>query len=205
MTIQLRIFNIDDVNADIVVVAQLLLIITSLTLCFYAILYYIYMYNIYIYIYTIDVSIIRSIEAYQCSLSYSSIRVYFFMYEGSTEEHRYVSSLSKEKSAFESLIKSKEHMVISLPDDPIDLQHEIEQDNKHIATISMDTRTINRSNQQKSKEPRRIIVDVREFRSLLPSMLYSAKFDILPRTLEVADYVLSSDICVERKGEKDPW
>jgi hypothetical protein len=124
------------------------------------------------------------------------------MYEGSTEEHRYVSSLSKEKSAFESLIKSKEHMVISLPDDPIDLQHEMDQDSKH-TTISMDTRTIHRSNQQKNKEPRRIIVDVREFRSLLPSMLYSAKFEILPRTLEVADYVLSSDICVERKGKKE--
>ena len=178
----------------------MLLIISSLTRCLYTILLYI-----------IDISIIRSIETYQSSLSYYySVRVYFFMYEGSTEEHRYVSSLSKEKTAFESLIKSKEHMVISLPDDPIDLQHEMEQDNKH-STISMDTRTIHRSNQQKSKESRRIIVDVREFRSLLPSMLYSAKFEILPRTLEVADYVLSSDICVERKGKKegmngqDPW
>ena len=41
--------------------------------------------------------------------------------EGSAEEHRYVGALAKEKRAFEALINSKEHLVISLPDHPFDL------------------------------------------------------------------------------------
>jgi len=39
-----------------------------------------------------------------------------------------------------------------------------------------------------------IVVDVREFRSPLPSMLYSSGFRILPRTLTVGDYILGIDI-----------
>jgi hypothetical protein len=41
--------------------------------------------------------------------------------EGSVEQHRYTGTLSKEKKAFESLIDTKEHMVISLPDHSEDL------------------------------------------------------------------------------------
>ena len=37
------------------------------------------------------------------------------------EQHRYTGTLSKEKKAFESLIDTKEHMVISLPDHSEDL------------------------------------------------------------------------------------
>ena len=36
--------------------------------------------------------------------------------EGSVEDHRYVSRLSRERRAFEELIRAKEGMVISLPD-----------------------------------------------------------------------------------------
>lgn len=41
--------------------------------------------------------------------------------DGSVEQHRYTGSLTKEKKAFESLIDTKEHMVISLPDHTEDL------------------------------------------------------------------------------------
>ncbi len=34
----------------------------------------------------------------------------------STEEHRYVEDLAKVKRAFESLIRAKEHLVVSLPE-----------------------------------------------------------------------------------------
>uniref|UniRef100_A0A161MNL0 DNA repair endonuclease XPF n=1 Tax=Triatoma infestans TaxID=30076 RepID=A0A161MNL0_TRIIF len=49
----------------------------------------------------------------------------------------------------------------------------------------------------------KIIVDMREFRSELPSLLYKRGIDIEPVTLQVGDYILSPDMCVERKSISD--
>jgi DNA excision repair protein ERCC-4 len=49
----------------------------------------------------------------------------------------------------------------------------------------------------------RVIVDIREFRSELPSMLHKRGMVVEPVTLEVGDYVLTPDICVERKSIND--
>ena len=43
-----------------------------------------------------------------------------------------------------------------------------------------------------------MIVDMREFRSELPSLLHKRGIEIEPVTLEVGDYILSPEICVER-------
>lgn len=44
---------------------------------------------------------------------------------------------------------------------------------------------------------------MREFGSSLPSVLHQQGMKILPVTLEVGDYILSPDICVERKSIAD--
>jgi hypothetical protein len=49
----------------------------------------------------------------------------------------------------------------------------------------------------------KVIVDMREFRSELPSLLHKRGIDIEPITLEVGDYILTPDICVERKSISD--
>jgi len=49
----------------------------------------------------------------------------------------------------------------------------------------------------------KVIVDMREFRSELPSLLHKRGIDIEPITLEVGDYILTPDICVERKSLSD--
>uniref|UniRef100_A0A3P8RLI7 DNA repair endonuclease XPF n=1 Tax=Amphiprion percula TaxID=161767 RepID=A0A3P8RLI7_AMPPE len=54
-----------------------------------------------------------------------------------------------------------------------------------------------------SVEPSRVIVDMREFRSELPSLLHRRGLDIDPVTLEVGDYILTPDTCVERKSVSD--
>jgi DNA excision repair protein ERCC-4 len=46
-------------------------------------------------------------------------------------------------------------------------------------------------------------VDVREFMSSLPSILHQSGFKLMPATIEVGDYVLSPDVCVERKAIPD--
>lgn len=48
-----------------------------------------------------------------------------------------------------------------------------------------------------------VVVDKREFRSELPLRLCQADVQIIPSTLTVGDYVLSPDICVERKAIPD--
>ncbi|CAG0897565.1 unnamed protein product, partial [Cyprideis torosa] len=52
-------------------------------------------------------------------------------------------------------------------------------------------------------EPMRVIVDVRELRSALPSLLHKRGLEIDPVTLEVGDYILTPSICVERKSLSD--
>lgn len=56
---------------------------------------------------------------------------------------------------------------------------------------------------QVSTEPSQVIVDMREFRSTLPSLLHAAKVLVIPATLTVGDYVLTPDMCVERKSIPD--
>ena len=48
-----------------------------------------------------------------------------------------------------------------------------------------------------------VIVDMREFRSTLPSLLHASNLLVIPATLTVGDYILTPDICVERKSLSD--
>lgn len=50
---------------------------------------------------------------------------------------------------------------------------------------------------------RKVIVDMREFRSELPSLIHKRGVEIEPVTLEVGDYILTPEICVERKSISD--
>lgn len=52
-------------------------------------------------------------------------------------------------------------------------------------------------------DPPKVVVDVREFRSSLPSLLHAAGFVVVPLTLTIGDYVLSPDLVVERKSLPD--
>jgi len=54
-----------------------------------------------------------------------------------------------------------------------------------------------------STVPSQVIVDMREFRSTLPSLLHASGLLVVPATLTVGDYILTPDICVERKSIPD--
>jgi hypothetical protein len=49
----------------------------------------------------------------------------------------------------------------------------------------------------------KIIVDMREFRSPLPSFLHAKGMVIIPLTLELGDYLLTNLIVIERKSISD--
>jgi DNA excision repair protein ERCC-4 len=104
-------------------------------------------------------------------------------------------------------------MVISLPDHAEDLQREKAADlelvldtrsRSHYEDIGIGIKGSKREkNTNKGLLNLKVAVDVREFRSSLPSLLHSTGFEIIPRTLQVGDYVLSAETCVERKGISD--
>ena len=144
-----------------------------------------------------DMETIRQIEVYQAKrriVTPDQVKVFFLMYDGSTEESKYLHVLGREKKSFEKLIQSKAHMVISLPDFVIKADQN--------QTFITDSRTKQFAPLQKHK-PIKVVVDLREFRSQLPILLHSSGLQIVPATITVGDYVLSSDICIERKGISD--
>ena len=153
----------------------------------------------FVVLYDPDIRTIRQIEVYQAkrrAIVPDQIKVFFLMYDGSTEESKYLHVLGREKKSFEKLIQTKAHMVISLPDFA-----EMKADTHSLAMIT-DTRTTQNLSTQKHK-PIKVVVDLREFRSQLPFLLHTSGLQIVPATITVGDYVLSSDICIERKGISD--
>uniref|UniRef100_A0A3Q3VSZ3 DNA repair endonuclease XPF n=1 Tax=Mola mola TaxID=94237 RepID=A0A3Q3VSZ3_MOLML len=155
----------------------------------------------FVVLYDTELSFVRQLEIYKASRPGKPLRVYFLIYGGSTEEQKYLTALAKEKKAFEHLIREKATMVIpeereGREDTNLDLARNLEPAN---AT----TNTRKAGGQEQPEEPSQVIVDMREFRSELPSLLHRRGLDIDPVTLEVGDYILSPDTCVERKSVSD--
>uniref|UniRef100_A0AAR2K1B7 DNA repair endonuclease XPF n=1 Tax=Pygocentrus nattereri TaxID=42514 RepID=A0AAR2K1B7_PYGNA len=155
----------------------------------------------FVVLYDAELSFVRQLEVYKGSRPGKPLRVYFLIYGGSTEEQRYLTALCKEKQAFEHLIREKASMVVpeereGREDTNLDLVR-----NSDPAYAATNTRKA--GGQEVVEEPSRVIVDMREFRSELPSLLHRRGLDIEPVTLEVGDYILTSNICVERKSVSD--
>ncbi|TVY14042.1 DNA repair protein rad16 [Lachnellula arida] len=152
----------------------------------------------YIIMYEPDTSFVRRIEVYRSSHNDRNVRVYFLYYGGSVEEQRYLSSVRREKDAFTKLIKEKSSMAITLTTDA----HGIE-DPQEAFLRTVNTRIAGGGRLAATAQPPRVVVDVREFRSSLPSLLHGRSMVIVPCMLTVGDYILSPNICIERKSIKD--
>lgn len=152
----------------------------------------------YIIMYEPDASFIRRIEVYRSSHNDRNVRVYFLYYGGSVEEQRYLSSVRREKDAFTKLIKERASMSIVMTTDA----HGIE-DPQEAFLRTINTRIAGGGRLAATAQPPRIVVDVREFRSSLPSLLHARSIIIVPCMLTVGDYVLSPNIVIERKSVSD--
>lgn len=156
----------------------------------------------FIIMYDADMTAIRQIEVFQNYNISFQITVYFLIYSGAVEEQAYLTTLRRERSAFEFLISEKSTMVIPA-----------EQDGRSGDCAEL-TRDVGKSavndllNTRKGGLPKPatnplVIVDMREFRSELPVLLHRRGIDIDPVTLQIGDYILSPDMCVERKSIND--
>lgn len=61
----------------------------------------------FVVLYDAELSFVRQLEIYKANRPGKPLRVYFLIYGGSTEEQKYLTTLSKEKKAFEHLIRSE--------------------------------------------------------------------------------------------------
>ncbi|XP_035404698.1 DNA repair endonuclease XPF isoform X1 [Cygnus atratus] len=155
----------------------------------------------YVVLYDAELTFVRQLEIYKASRPGKPLRVYFLIYGSSTEEQRYLTALRKEKEAFEKLIRERATMVVPEEREGRDETNlDLLRDAKP-ASVSTDTRKAGGQEQKSTQQT--IIVDMREFRSELPSLLHRRGIDIEPVTLEVGDYILTPDVCVERKSISD--
>ncbi|KAM0333588.1 hypothetical protein ACHAQA_002253 [Verticillium albo-atrum] len=152
----------------------------------------------YIIMYEPDASFIRRVEVYRSSHNDRNVRVYFMYYGGSVEEQRYLSGVRREKDAFTKVIKERASMSIVMTTD----DHGVE-DPQDTFLRTVNTRIAGGGRLAATAQPPRVVVDVREFRSSLPSLLHGRNMVIVPCMLTVGDYVLSPNICVERKSIGD--
>jgi len=167
----------------------------------------------FVVLYDAEQSFIRSLEMYTaCSNTDAEhkLHVYFMLFEASSEEKNFNKAVEREQNAFERLIKRK----ISMPL-PVNMMgpwttQEMQQAGPGVAgsymggtlPLAVDTRT-RKGKQPKGADKREIAVDVREFRSSLPSILHQGGMRLAPVTLTVGDFVLSNVHCVERKSISD--
>lgn len=150
----------------------------------------------YIIMYSPAPDFIRRVEVYRSSHSSRTVRVYFLYYGGSVEEQRYLSAVRREKDAFTKLIRERGSMAVTITDaGPVDPQEAF------LRTVN--TRIAGGGRLAATATPPTVVVDVREFRSALPSLLHGRSMVVVPCQLTVGDYVLTPQICVERKSIRD--
>ncbi|KAG1731335.1 uncharacterized protein EDB91DRAFT_1154579 [Suillus paluster] len=142
-----------------------------------------------------NLDFIRRIEVYRNSNPGMGVRVYFMIYQLSCEEHKYLAGLRREKESFEKLIKERGSMLLPIFED----KHAGRSD----AVIKTISTRLAGGRKELSTMASQVIVDMREFRSTLPSLLHASGLLVIPATLNVGDYILTPDICVERKSIPD--
>ncbi|WFD07905.1 DNA repair protein RAD16 [Malassezia vespertilionis] len=148
----------------------------------------------YVIMYDPSPRFVRQVEVYR-RLHHQSLRVYFMLYTDTLEEQLYLAGLRREKDAFERLIRQKATMAI-----PLTADGNVEEDADQRMLRSLSTRIAGGAARHTIPT---VVVDMREFRSTLPSLLHAAGMQVVPATLQVGDYVIAPEMCVERKSLPD--
>ncbi|XP_077291121.1 DNA repair endonuclease XPF-like [Arctopsyche grandis] len=159
----------------------------------------------YVVMYHSEITATRQLELYEARRKDRNERpltVYFLMHAQTTEEQAYLTSLRREKESFELLIQAKSTMVIpTYQDGKSEMASHME-----ITEPILETNTRKAGGQESGAVvpvKQIVIVDMREFRSDLPALLHKKGIHIDPVTITIGDYILTPDICVERKSLSD--
>eukprot|EP00037_Helgoeca_nana_P030003 m.366387 g.366387 ORF g.366387 m.366387 type:complete len:942 (-) comp28094_c0_seq2:1702-4527(-) len=146
----------------------------------------------------------RQLELYSYATPGPPLSLYLCNFRDSIQEQKFLTSIRLERQAFEALIRAKQMMAV--PEDQDGRAgHRQEMERSTVGQTDALTYALGSPAKRSRQEAVRgkVIVDMREFRSSLPSLVHARGMDIVPITLEVGDYVLSPEICVERKSIPD--
>lgn len=151
----------------------------------------------YIIMYEPNLAFIRRIETFQAINKTAPAKAFFMYYADSAEEQKHLADIRKEKDAFTRLIREKATLARHF-----ELQEENQKFNIQRNRV-INTRIAGGANFRTEHDELKIIVDVREFRSSLPNLIYRLGMKVIPCMLTVGDYILSPSFCVERKSIPD--
>ncbi|CAO1410792.1 unnamed protein product [Diamesa serratosioi] len=161
----------------------------------------------YIVMYNSNVSAIRQIEVHEARLQRHPkrrLKVFVLMHDKTVEEQSFLTNLRREKKAFELLIHTKRIMVIpEYQDGKSDVTDFVQKSPEEESNTRQAGGQAGSSTQDSKKELPKIIVDMREFRSELPCLIHKRGIEVVPLTITIGDYILSPEICVERKSISD--
>ncbi|CAM6083895.1 unnamed protein product [Calypogeia fissa] len=152
----------------------------------------------YVIVYDPDIGFVRELEVFKAQYPSQTLKVYFLIYEDSTEGRKFEASIRRENTSFESLIRQKASMMI-----PVDQDGSMLDVTPPQSATGVPLNTRKAGGRKVAEKQMQVIVDMREFSSSLPCVLHQQGMRIIPVTLEVGDYILSPDICVERKSIAD--
>lgn len=146
----------------------------------------------YVILFEPNMSIIRELLIHQATLKNECIldKVYILMFKNSAESANYLNTVKRENRCFELILQEKSKLPL-LSEEPT----------QHIKKIMMNvsTRVGRGLNNSEDNKPI-IIIDKREFKCNLPTKLFFEGFQIIPMMIEKGDYILTDEICVERKA-----
>jgi DNA excision repair protein ERCC-4 len=170
----------------------------------------------YIVLYNANISAIRQIEIFESRFAGQlkrRLKVFLLMHSKTVEEQSFLTCLRREKRAFEMLIDTKRVMVVpeyqdgksDVLDPHLLKNYYGDEDEDDDNAEEVNTRQAGGQQQKpkKKREKPRIIVDSREFRSELPCLIHKRGIDVVPAMISIGDYILTPDICVERKSISD--
>lgn len=144
-----------------------------------------------------NLSFIRRIEIHQSINRYAPARVYFMYYGSSIEEQKHLQEIKREKESFTKLIRERASLAKHF--ETLDDNYKFQVKRHQV----VNTRIAGGAAFRTEEDELKVVVDVREFRSSLPNLLYRAGMKVIPCMLTVGDYVISPKICIERKAVPD--
>lgn len=136
----------------------------------------------FIIMYHNNMTAIRQIEVYEARRrKQPRLKLYFLIYARTVEEQSYLTTLRREKQAFEHLIETKSTMTV--PENQDGKNRDCEELERDEASCAKNTRR--GGYEADSQEKRSVVVDMREFRSDLPALIHKRGIDIEPVTITV--------------------
>lgn len=160
----------------------------------------------YVIMYNSDMTAVRQLEVLEARLrrpTKDRMNVFVLLHADTAEEQAYLTALRREKQAFELIINTKRTMVIETDREGRMLS---EAEETVVADNALDNSTTRQAGGQLPSGPENkslVVTDMREFRSELPCLIHRRGVEVVPVTITIGDYILTPDICVERKSISD--